>query len=122
MKVWTTKDGVEIPYDQLKFSHIYNIIRYAQRHGFFTIHTSPSIIDNTDDVTRFEDCSEEVIMEMITELKRRNITHAYYVEMTINYELRKVSPVFDSKEKAYEWAVNSNWPKKKYIIVKECLY
>ena len=122
MKVWTTKDGIKIPYDQLEFNHIYNIIRYAQRNGFFTVYTSHSTVDNTDDITRFEDCSKEVIREMRAELKRRNITHAYYVEKTITHELKRVSPAFESKEKACEWAFNSHWPREKCRIVKEYLY
>ena len=122
MKVWTTKDGIEIPYDQLKFSHIYNIIKYAQKHGFFIVHTYHSIVDNTDDITRFEDCSKEIIREMRAELKRRNIFYAYYVEMPINYEIKKVSPVFESTEEACEWAFKFHWPMEKWHIVKEYLY
>ena len=122
MKVWTTKDGIEIPYDQLKFSHIYNIIRYAQRNGFFTIYTSHSTVDNTDDITRFEDCSKEVIREMRAELKRRNIAYAYYVEMIITCELKKVSPAFESREKACEWAFNAHWPRERCNIVKEYMH
>lgn len=122
MKIWKTKKGEEIPYDKLKFNHIYNIIRYAQRNGFFTVYTSHSTIDNTDDITRFEDCSKEVIREMRAELRHRNIAHAYYVEWTIDYETKRVSPVFDSREKACEWAFNSHWPRERCHVVKEYLY
>ena len=122
MKVWVTKNGEEIPYDKLKFNHIYNIIRYAQRYGFFTMYISHSSVDNTDDVTRYKDCSKEVVREMREELKHRNIAHAYYVELIINRKLKRVSPVFESKEKACEWAFNKHWPRRDCHIVKEYLY
>ena len=73
MKIWVTKDGEEIPYNKLKLSHIYNIIRYAQRKGFHTVYISHSIVDNTDDIIQYQDCSNEVINEMVAELKRRNV-------------------------------------------------
>lgn len=122
MKVWTTKDGTQIPYNQLKFNHIYNIIRYAQRSGFFTVYISHSTVDNTDDITRYEDCSKEVIQDMRNELKRRNLAHAYYVEKLINHSFKRVSPIFEYREKACEWAFNQHWPSDKCRIIKEYLY
>ena len=122
MKIWKTKDGKEYPYDQLTFNHIYNIIRYAQRNGIYTVYTSHSIVDNTDDVTRFEDCSREVIRDMRNELKRRNIANAYYVEKIIDCSLKRVSPVFETREKACEWAYDRQWIKGDCRIVKEYLY
>ena len=122
MKIWKTKDGIEYPYDQLTFNHIYNIIRYAQRKGFYTVYTSYSTVDNTDDVTRFEDCSREVIRDMRNELKRRNIANAYYVEKIIDCSLKRVSPVFETREKACEWAYDRQWIKGECSIVKEYLY
>lgn len=122
MKIWTTKNGDKIPYDQLEFNHIYNIIRYAQRKGFYTVYISHSPVDNSDDITRYEDCSKEVVRDMRNELRNRNIAHAYYVEMSIDYDLKRVSPVFETQEKACEWAFNSNWPRAKCKIIKEYLY
>ena len=59
---------------------------------------------------------------MRAELKRRNIAYAYYVEMTITYELKKVSPAFESREEACEWAFNAHWPRERCHIVKEYMY
>lgn len=122
MKVWTTKDGTQIPYNQLKFNHIYNIIRYAQRSGFFTVYVSHSTVDNTDDITRYKDCSKEVIRDMRNELKCRNLAYAYYVEELINHSLKRISPVFESREKACKWAFDQHWPSDKCRIIKEYLY
>lgn len=71
MKVWVTKDGTKIPYDQLKLSHIYNIIKWAKTKGFSDSYISKSLVDNTDDITISRDVSEQVISEMREELKRR---------------------------------------------------
>lgn len=72
-KIWTTKDGKEIPYNQLTIKHIYNIINYAKTKGFHAIIVSTSIIDNTDDIAIIYDCSLEVINDMYNELNRRNL-------------------------------------------------
>lgn len=120
MKIWTTKDGTKIPYNQLKFNHIYNIIRYARQKGFFTINVFRSTVDNTDDRVVYNDCSNEVIRDMKNELKRRNITHAYYIEIFIDHNLKKVSPVFESREKACEWAFDQGWSKARVVIEYLC--
>ena len=118
MKVWVTKDGNKIPYDKLDFNHIYNIIKYALKKGFFTIHTSYSIINNMDNMNIITNCNNEIIQEMIEELKRRNILYAYYIELPNKF--KKISPVFKSLEEAHVWV--SNKPLKEYIIIKEYLY
>lgn len=79
MKIWTTKDGQQIPYDQLKTSHIFNIIKWAQTKGFSSYTVSKSIVDNSDDVTVSWDDSEQVIADMKEELRRRNIHIQYTI-------------------------------------------
>lgn len=71
--IWTTKDGIKIPYSKLTVNHIYNIINYAKKHGFIESITSTSLVDNTENVITTYDCSAKVISEMEEELKRRNI-------------------------------------------------
>lgn len=97
MKVWITKDGQHIPYDQLKLNHIYNIIQYALNTGFHSVYTSRSFEDNMDDVTIYEDCNNSVIHDMKQELKRRNITCVYYVVITESN--KRITPVFESKSR-----------------------
>ena len=72
MKLWVTKDGKEIPYNQLAIPHILRIIDYAKRKGFYTKHISHSIVDNTDTCVIIKDCSSEVIKDMYEELNRRH--------------------------------------------------
>lgn len=71
MKIWTTRDGKKIPYEQLTIPHILNIISYAKTHGFYASYVSRSIVDNTDNRTITYDCSREVIKDMYAELSRR---------------------------------------------------
>lgn len=122
MKIWTTRDGTKIPYDKLKFNHIYNIIKYAQNKGFYIVYASHSSVDNTDDITMSRDCSNEVIRDMKAELRNRNIANAYYVERFLAHDLKRVSPVFESKEEACMWAFYQHWPRKDCRIIKEYLY
>lgn len=81
MKVWTTKDGQQIPYDQLKTSHIFNIIKWAQTKGFSSYVNSVSTVDNSDNVTISYDDSEQVIADMKEELKHRGIHTIYYTAL-----------------------------------------
>lgn len=71
MKIWTTKDGRRIPYNQLSIKHILNIINYAKRNGFTAKRVSNSIVDNCDNVIVTYDCTREVIREMYNELSKR---------------------------------------------------
>lgn len=74
MKVWVTKDGKKIPYDQLTIPHILNIIKYAKNYGFYSRIVHKSIVDNADDVTTIHDISREIIVDMYEELSRRKKT------------------------------------------------
>lgn len=45
---------------------------------------SHSVVDNMDDVSFFEDVSNEVIRDMLEELLRRKVSYVYYLEKEVN--------------------------------------
>ena len=120
MKIWITKSGKEIPYDELDTDHIYNIIKYAETHGFYSQTVSKSTVDNTDDVVILKNISKEVIADMKDELARRGGFYVYYVEcLDVNKKWIRVSPMFYYREKVSEWIKNIPNITDDYNIVKE---
>lgn len=120
MKIWRTRSGKEIPYDELDTDHIYNIIKYAKTHGFYSQTVSKSTVDNTDDVIILKNISKEVIADMKNELARRRGFYVYYVEcLDVNKKWIRVSPMFYYREKVSEWIKNISNITDDYNIVKE---
>lgn len=117
MKEWTTSTGEKIPYDRLTLRHIYNILNYARAYGFQKKRVSHSVTDNMDDVTIYEDCSKEVIKDMLEEITRRNIHYVYYLEKEVDGKWKRISPLFTDKDELHKF-IQFNNPEE-YHIVKE---
>lgn len=118
MKVWTTRDGKKIPFDKLEVSHIFNIIKYAEKHGFVSYRCSTSICDNTDNEDVYSDISSEVISDMKEELRRRGIVTIYYVaKVTNDNTTKRVSVIFYDFKKALE-NIRDRYSRD-YILIKE---
>lgn len=85
MKTWKTKNGVEIPYNELKLNHIHSIIKVAKEKGFYK--------DG-------KDISEDIIIDMKEELHRREIYTIYYIALIDKGSAHRVSIIFTALEDA----------------------
>lgn len=120
MKEWVTRNGDKILYSFLTLNHIYNIINYARTYGFSRHRVSHSVVDNMDDVSFFEDVSNEVIRDMLEELLRRKVSYVYYLEKEVNGEWKRVSSLYTDRSEIHDILTRFYDPRE-YHIVKEML-
>lgn len=116
VKVWTTREGKEIPYSDLRLDHIYNIIKYAKNSGFFDVKVYRSNVDNSEDTVISYDRSYDVIRDMKKELKRRGILNVYYIKEVIDGIFKRVTPIFGSLDELQIYSTRNSI---KGLIIKE---